>query len=137
MGTADTTADSNLEVVRRYLSVFETRRLEQLRDLVAEDVVIHGAGKTVEGREHVEDSICTPGLSDCRVRIDDLYGAGDRVTAVFSLTYRHVRSGTDVTMTGIKSYRLSSGKIIEFWGETDLYGLLRQVGAVPAEIPPL
>jgi hypothetical protein len=38
-------------------------------------------------------------------------------------------------MTGIKSYRLHRGKIVEFWGETDLYGLLRQAGLVPEQIP--
>src|SRR4051794_6419233 len=26
-------------------------------------------------------------------------------------------------MSGLKSYRLRSGQIVEFWGETDLYGL--------------
>jgi hypothetical protein len=38
-------------------------------------------------------------------------------------------------MTICKSYRLAAGRIVEFWGETDLYGLLRQLGRVPAEIP--
>lgn len=40
-------------------------------------------------------------------------------------------------MTGIRSYRLRDGVIVEFWGETDLYGLLRQAGLVSEEIPEL
>jgi hypothetical protein len=31
-------------------------------------------------------------------------------------------------------YRLADRRIVEFWGETDLYGLMRQLGTVPAEI---
>ncbi|WP_328843897.1 ester cyclase [Streptomyces sp. NBC_00258] len=86
----------NAEVVLRYLRVFETRDLDELAELAAED----------------------------------------RVATAFTLTYTHDLTGRDLTMTGIKSYRLSEGRIVEFWGETDLYGLLRQLGLVPEEIPP-
>lgn len=77
----------------------------------------------------------TPGLSNCRVHVDDLFAAEDRVTVAFTLTYTHDRTGRDLTMTGVKSYRLHGGQIVEFWGETDLYGLLRQAGLVPEQIP--
>jgi len=40
-------------------------------------------------------------------------------------------------MTGIMSYRLRDGRIVEFWGETDLCGLLRQAGLVPEQVLPL
>ncbi|MET9254919.1 ester cyclase [Streptomyces sp. NPDC003717] len=77
----------------------------------------------------------TPGLSNCRVQVDDLDAAGDRVTVSFTLTCTPDRSGRDFTMTGVKSYRRREGRIVEFWGETDLYGLLRQAGLVPDRIP--
>lgn len=70
---------------------FETCRVADLQELVAEDVLIHGAGQNVR----------------------------------------------DLTMTGIKSCRVADGRIVEFWGETDLYGLLRQAGLVPDTIPTL
>ncbi|MFD1936875.1 ester cyclase [Nonomuraea mangrovi] len=128
-------AERNAEVVRRYLRIFETCQIADLEHLMAENVLIHGAGRHVRGRHHTEGAMMTPGLSDCRVRIDDLFAAGDRVTVAFTLTYAHDRTGRDLTMTGIKSYRLQHGKIVEFWGETDLYGLLRQAGLVPEPIP--
>ncbi|MDX6316325.1 MAG: hypothetical protein QOF44_5789 [Streptomyces sp.] len=37
-------------VVRRDLRVFETRRVTDPQELVAEDVLIHGAGQNVTGR---------------------------------------------------------------------------------------
>ncbi|MGA4837784.1 nuclear transport factor 2 family protein [Streptomyces sp. G45] len=132
----DTTSERNATVVRRYLRVFETRDLDELAELVDEDVLVHGAGQHVRGRRYPEGAVMTPGLSHCRVRVDDLFAAGDRVTAAFTLTYRHDRTGRDLTMTGVKSYRLREGRIVEFWGETDLYGTLRQAGLVPEEVPP-
>jgi ketosteroid isomerase-like protein len=127
----------NTEVVRRYLRVFETLDVGELKELVAEDVIVHGAGQHVRGRSYPEGSVLTPGLSHCRLRVDDLFAAGDRVGVAFTLTYTHDRTGRDLTMTGVKSYRLADGVIVEFWGETDLYGLLRQAGLVPERIPEL
>lgn len=129
--------DDNAALVRRYLRVFETQDVAELAELVADDVVIHGAGSTVRGRRHIESSVVTPGLSDCRVRVDDLFAAADRVIVAFTLTYRHDRTGCDLVMTGLKSYRIADERIVEFWGETDLYGLLRQAGLVPDELPDL
>ncbi|WUR78208.1 ester cyclase [Streptomyces phaeochromogenes] len=126
----------NAEVVLRYLRVFETQDLDELAELVAEDVAVHGAGQHVRGRRHPEGAILSPGLSNCRVQVDDLFAAEDRVVTAFTLTYTHDRTGRDLTMSGTKSYRLSEGRIVEFWGETDLYSLLRQLGLVPEEIPP-
>lgn len=137
MTGVDPATAANVDVVRRYLRVFETQDLAELRALVAEDVIVHGAGTHVRGRSHPEGAVRTPGLSHCRVRVDDLFAAGDRVTVAFTLTYRHDRTGGDLLMSGLKSYRLEAGRIVEFWGETDLYGLLRQAGLVPAEIPAL
>lgn len=133
--TLDETAAENADVVLRYLRVFETGRIEELEHLVAEDVRVHGAGYHVQGRSHPESAVLSPGLSNCRVAVDDLFAAGDRVTVAATLTYHHDRSGVDATMTMCKTYRVDGGVIVEFWGETDLYGLLRRLGHVPAEIP--
>ena len=89
----DEAAAANTEVVFNYLHVFETGQVADLRHLVAEDVLVHGAGIHAQGRSYPESSVLSPGLSNCRV------------------------------------------KIVELWGETDLYSLLRQLGHVPAEIP--
>ncbi|WP_067186906.1 ester cyclase [Microtetraspora niveoalba] len=126
----------NADVVLRYLRVFETRQVAELEELVAEDVLVHGAGHHVQGRQYPAGSVMTPGLSNCRVQVHDLFAARDRVTVAFTLTYTHDRTGRDLTMTGVKSYRLQDGRIVEFWGETDLYGLLRQAGLVSEQIPP-
>lgn len=122
-----------VDVVRRYLKTFETGDMAELAAVVAEDVEIWGAGDHVSGRRYPEGAITTPGLADCRLTIIELFAADDRVIVYFRTTYRHERTGNDVSQTGLKMYQVADGKIVRFWGETDLHGLLRQLGKVPAK----
>jgi ketosteroid isomerase-like protein len=119
--STESTEELNTELMKRYLRVFETLDAGEFQEIVAEDVIAHGAGHHVQGRHWVEDSVAAPGLSSCRVRVDDLFAARDRVTVSFTMTYTHSRTGKDVTMTGTKSHKFLDGKIVEFWGETDVY----------------
>lgn len=55
-----------MNVVRRYLKVFETGDLAEMEATVAEDVEIWGAGSHVVGRRYPMGVVNTAGLSDCR-----------------------------------------------------------------------
>jgi predicted ester cyclase len=68
------------------------------------------------------------------MEIIELFAAGDRVVVYFSNTYRHDATGRDVVQTGSKMYQVADGRIVRFWGETDLFGLLRQLGKISGEI---
>jgi ketosteroid isomerase-like protein len=122
------------EIVRRYLRVFVTRDMAELEKLVDEDIEIQGAGNHVRGRHFVAGAIEAPGLTCTDLEVIDLFEHGDRVSVYFRQHLRHDTTGEQVSMTGLKLYRLRDGKIVQMWGETDLYGLLRQLGKVPAEI---
>jgi hypothetical protein len=61
--SAESAGARNAEVIRRYLRVFETRDIAELKELVAEDVLVHGAGHHVQGRHYTEGSVLTPGLT--------------------------------------------------------------------------
>jgi ketosteroid isomerase-like protein len=113
------------DVIRRYLAVFVSRDVAALAELVAEDVVAHGAGARVQGRHHVERAARGPA---------GLFSAGDRVVVYFTQHLRRDATGEPVSISGIKMYRLAGGRIVEIWGETDLYGLLRQLGKVPEKV---
>jgi ketosteroid isomerase-like protein len=127
----------NTDVVLRYLRVFETGNVAELAELVDPDVIGHGAGQTAHGRHVIEGSVLAPGLSACVVGVDDLFAARDRVTVSFTLTYTQERTDRELVMTGTKCYRLRDGRIVELWGETDLYGFLRQAGLAPEQFPSL
>lgn len=122
------------DIVRRYLRIFVTQDLDELAAVMDSHVVAHGAGYEVRGRENVEKSLYTEGLETTDVEITELFAAQDRVVVAFIHHLRHIARDEPVIMTGIKMYRIANGKIVEFWGETDLYGLLRRLGQVPATV---
>jgi ketosteroid isomerase-like protein len=123
------------DVVRAYLKLFETQDVGGLDALMAEDVQAWGANQHAQGRQAPAGAIAgSPGLSNCRLEILEFHEAGDRVTVYFRTTYRHDASGRDVQQTGLKMYEVRGGRITRFWGETDLWGLLRAVGKVPEQV---
>ena len=123
------------EIVRRYLQVFVSGDLDELAAVVTDNVIIHGAGTEVQGRQHVERAVRQDGLTCTDIEVHEMFAAGDRVVVYFTQHLRHEATGRDATISGLKMYRLAGGRIAEFWGETDLYGQMRQLGRVPAEVP--
>ena len=125
--------EKNAEVVRRYLRVFATRDLAELRAVMAQDVEIYGAGMSVRGRHNVEQVICAEGLTVVAQEIVELHACADRVTVAVAQTYRQDRTGRTAVQSACKMYQLADGVIVRFWGESDLYGLLRQLDLLPNE----
>ena len=122
------------DVVRAYLRVFETGQVGDFDTLVADDVECWGANQHLRGRQWPAGSVDNPGLSNCRLEVLELFEAGSRVTVYFRSTYRHDASGRDIAQTGLKMYEVEGGKITRMWGEVDVWGMLQQLGKVPAGI---
>lgn len=125
--------EKNADVVRRYLRVFATRDLAELRAVMAEDVEIYGAGTSVRGRHNVEQTVGAEGLTVVDQEIIELHACADRVTVVIAQTYRQDSTGKTAVQSACKMYQLTDGVIIRFWGESDLFGLLRQLDLLPGE----
>jgi steroid delta-isomerase-like uncharacterized protein len=80
------------------------------------------------------------GLSDVRMTIDDAVAEGDKV--VVRLTAHAVQSGEFMGMPAsgkpyeiqeIHVFRVRDGKIAEHWGQADLLGMMRQLGAMSGQ----
>ncbi|MER7332624.1 MULTISPECIES: nuclear transport factor 2 family protein [unclassified Micromonospora] len=123
----------NVATVRRYLRTFVTKDLSEVRAVVAEDVQIYGSGQQVRGRHFVEQAVASPGLTVLDQRTHALFAAGDRVVVSLAQTYRRDATGETAVQSACKMYRLAEGRIVQFWGEQDLYGLLRGLGMLPDE----
>ncbi|MGR6317701.1 nuclear transport factor 2 family protein [Micromonospora soli] len=128
---AVTEQERNVEVVRRYLRTFVTKDLAELAEVVAEDVRIYGSGAAVRGRRYVEGAVASPGLTVIDQEIQEIFAAEDRVVVSLALTYRRDATGATAVQSACKMYRLAGGRIVQFWGEQDLYGLLRGLAMVP------
>ena len=72
---------------------------------------------------------------------DDLVAEDDRVVLRFTFRGTHTggfmgtpATGVDVAMSGMSLLRYEHGLIVERWNTSDFYGLLQQIGAIPASV---
>jgi predicted ester cyclase len=76
---------------------------------------------------------------DFRNTIDDLFGKGDKVVVRYTLSGTHKGpymgispTGKKITFERIIIFKVVGGKVAEAWGINDTYGLMQQLGAIPA-----
>jgi steroid delta-isomerase-like uncharacterized protein len=75
---------------------------------------------------------------DLKRPVEDLVAEGDKVVARWTSVGTHQGdfmgippTGKQVTTSGITIFRLEDGMIVEEWSESDMMGMLQQVGAFP------
>jgi steroid delta-isomerase-like uncharacterized protein len=83
-------------------------------------------------------SMMRSGFPDIQWTLEDLITEGDKVAARFTMRGTHNGEFFGVPSTGkliavqaINFYRLANEQIIEEYGQPDMLGLLRQIGAIP------
>lgn len=79
------------------------------------------------------------GVPDLQETIEDLLAEGDRVAYRVTLRGTHLgellgipATGRTIAVAGIVIDRIADGKIVEEWNQSDLLGLMRTLGAIPA-----
>ena len=77
------------------------------------------------------------GFPDFQTTIEDLIAEGDKVAVRISWQGTHKGelmgippTGKHVKVTEMQIYRMTDGKIIERWVETDVFGMMQQLGII-------
>jgi predicted ester cyclase len=77
-------------------------------------------------------------FSDNEVTVDDQIAEGDKVVTRWSSKGTHSgeffgipATGKRVAGKGIGISRIVDGKIVEEWGESDMLGMMQQLGVIP------
>ena len=77
---------------------------------------------------------------DIHFNVDNQIAEGDMVVTRFTITGTHQGelmgvppTGKQVTVTGINIHRIADGKMVEGWSNTDILGMMQQLGVIPAE----
>jgi steroid delta-isomerase-like uncharacterized protein len=135
--------ETNKATVTRFIDeVFVDGRLEAVDTLCAEGFTAHTWGPGPTGRDDLKAAIerVGAGLSEVTMRVDDIVAEGDRVAV--RLTAAATQTGTfmGIPATGrryeigeMHLFRLGEGQIVEHWHQADFLGMLRQLGAMPAQ----
>jgi steroid delta-isomerase-like uncharacterized protein len=130
---------------RWFNEVWNQGMYEVANEIIAEDMIVHGAsGQPLQhGREGLVSLVRAwrTAFPDGYMTIGDLLAERDIAVArvIWQGThtgpfYNIPPTGRRVTVVGIGFDRISHGQITEGWGDTDLLGLLQQIGVVPAFI---
>jgi steroid delta-isomerase-like uncharacterized protein len=126
---------SNEKIVQRAFEAFEAADERAMREDLAPDFVSHSAppgfAEDADGFVQLAQHL-KAGLPDGKLTIHDMFAAGDKVAVRFTHAGTHQgelfgvpASNRTVTVRAIEIYRLSGGKIAEYWGEydtSDLFG---------------
>ena len=135
-------AEENKELVRRFVAEFWNEGNAGAADeLMAPDAEIHmptGERVDLEGLKGFAGAF-RGSFPDWHSTFEELVAEGDRVAERWTGkgTHRGELQGlapTDrrVKVSGSVFYRIVDGKIVEFRGQLDMMGLMKQLGAMPS-----
>jgi steroid delta-isomerase-like uncharacterized protein len=77
-------------------------------------------------------------LPDLKMTAHDIIGEGDKVVSRVSWEGTHKGemrgippSNKRLNVSEMHIYRFSNGKVVERWGEWDMFGMMQQIGIIP------
>lgn len=132
----------NKAFVRRYYDeVLNQRNLAVLDDLLAPTFVSylpHGVG--IDRNQYMQAiRMSHAAFPDLHVTIEDQIAEDDKVVTRYRAQGTHAggfagipATNKPVTVTAIHIHRLTNGKLVEHWEMIDLFGMLQQLGVIPA-----
>ena len=130
--------ESNQALVRSFLSATDAQDFAAYGQLLTDDVIANLPGGVRMNRDEVEQAERTFAVAfpDVVRVIEDLVAGGDRVVARTTIRGTHrgefqgiPPTGRSMQTTAIVIYRISDGRIAEFWVEADFMGLTAQLTA--------
>lgn len=135
--------EANKATMQRFLQFINTASPELAAELIAPDAVFHipGRSEPMKGPAGYLAIIgmMRSGFPDIQWTIEEMIAEDDRVAARFMMRGTHRGAFFGVPPTGKKIevqamnfYRLVGGQFVEERGQPDIFGLLQQIGAVPA-----
>ncbi len=137
-------SERNKVVMRRIIEeAWNQGNYEVIKETLSPDYVGHMIPATFpagpEGfRQYIQ--MYRDAIPDLHIQIDDmLYGEGKVVSRV---SVRGTHGGPmmnippthkKIAITGMVITRFENGRNVEMWGEHDTFGLMQQIGVIPAE----
>jgi steroid delta-isomerase-like uncharacterized protein len=135
--------ENNKQLMNRFVEFINTANIQ-----LADELINHEAKFYVPGQQ---DPMCGPkgylaiigmmrsGFPDVQWTLEEMVAENDKVAARFIMKGTHQGvffgvppTGKSIQVPAMNLYRFSKNQIIEEYGQPDLLGLLKQIGAIPA-----
>jgi steroid delta-isomerase-like uncharacterized protein len=138
--------EENKAIYRRMVDeVVNKGHFEVIPELFAEDYLDHNLPPGAQpgiGSVAMVFGMFRNGFSDLHFEIQEMVGSGDIVATRVSGSGTHDGNFMGTPPTGRKAewgsmgfFRVRDGKIVEHWGQPDVFSLLQQLGVIPAGGP--
>jgi steroid delta-isomerase-like uncharacterized protein len=135
----------NIESARRLLEdAFNEGKLDVIDEMCADGFVDHDPLMGDRDADGVKQSVAAyrDAFPDIEITIDEIFAAGDKVVTRWTGqgTFENELMGlkptheTGEAVRGITIDRFEGGKIAESWTSWDTLQLMKDIGAVPAEV---
>ena len=133
--------EENKAAIRRLAEEFNQGNLAVVDESFAPDFVYHDpANPTVHSRQDYKQWLTQflAAFPDAHFSLEDMLAEEDKVA--YRYTLRGTQSGSwrgaaptgkPITVTSINIARLTDGKIVEGWQNSDALGLVQQLGLIP------
>jgi steroid delta-isomerase-like uncharacterized protein len=141
-------SEQNKALARRAIEeIWNQGKLAVIDELVASNATYHDPnvpGGKFTGPEGVKQfvQIYRGAFPDVRLTINDQIAEGDKVVTRWTATGTHkgqfmgiAPTNKHSTVTGVNIERFQNGKVVEGWANYDMFGMLQQMGVVPALAP--
>jgi len=135
-------AEQHAALMRRFVEeVWNQRRLDVTDELFAPEATSPSTPWVPPGPDGVKllANRMFSAFPDFHMNIDRIVAVDDRVAGRFIETGTHqgafmgvAPTGKQVTFTEMAILRVRAGKVVESWYESDMLGLMQQLGAIPA-----
>ena len=132
--------DNNGMMFIRAIADWNKGDLDSYLLMYAPSVVIHGIPGVEAGLECAKKFYqgFHRSFPDTQILVEDLFTRADKLACRFTVSGTHKAdfmgiSATDkfIKFTGITILKFIAGKCTERWNQTDLLGMLQQLGAIP------
>jgi steroid delta-isomerase-like uncharacterized protein len=141
----DDTAHNKEQIRTLHQRLWVERDLAVLDELFAPDAVLHwgdsDSNAVAAVREDVERYFTA--FTEVRTSIDDLIAETDKVVLRWTTKGVHTGpygkvppTGREITMTGVDSYRLDGGRVVEAWSMWDALAVYQQLGLIDPDVGP-
>ncbi len=134
--------ETNKAIVRRYIDqVLSNQRHDLIEEFLVESVELNGVGPSIIGRTAVVEyyTMFATAFPDWHTTIHDMVAEGDKVAVRITSNGTHLGDFQAISATGkpytqhaIVIYRLTNGKIVEGWLQTDMLSMMQQLELMPA-----
>jgi steroid delta-isomerase-like uncharacterized protein len=134
--------EENMVLVRRWFEeVWNQKRSETIRELLAPNCIAHGTSETGGDLHGPEGFLALharliEAFPDIHVDVQDCFGAGDKVAVRWKATMHHrgnslgiEATGAEVKIDGMGFARIVGEKVLETWDSWDKLAMFQQIEA--------